>query len=38
MHNLTIMNLVLILDFNPIKFDFNYLQEKEHLGDQEYFG
>ena len=25
------------LDFNPIKFDFNYLQEKEHLGDQEYF-
>ena len=25
------------LDFNPVKFDFNYLQEKEHLGDQEYF-
>ena len=25
------------LDFNPIKFDFSYLQEKEHLGDQEYF-
>ena len=25
------------LDFNPIKFDFNYLQEKEHLGNQEYF-
>ena len=25
------------LDFNPIKFDFNYLQEKEHVGDQEYF-
>tara|TARA_B100001559_G_scaffold320688_1_gene333719 strand:- start:2484 stop:4796 length:2313 start_codon:yes stop_codon:yes gene_type:complete len=21
----------------PIKFDFNYLQEKEHIGDQEYF-
>ena len=26
-----------VIDFNPIKFDFNYLQEKEHLGDQEYF-
>ena len=25
------------LDFNPIKFDFNYLEEKEHLGNQEYF-
>ena len=25
------------LDFNPIKFDLNYLQEKEHIGDQEYF-
>jgi len=25
------------LNFNPVKFDFNYLQEKEHLGDQEYF-
>ena len=25
------------LDLNPIKFDFNYLQEKEHVGDQEYF-
>ena len=25
------------LDFNPIKFDINYLQEKEHVGDQEYF-
>ena len=24
-------------DFNPIKFDLNYLQEKEHLGNQEYF-
>ena len=23
-------------DFNPIKFDFNYLQEKEHIGNQEY--
>ncbi len=25
------------LDFNPIKFDFSYLQEKEHIGNQEYF-
>ena len=25
------------LDFNPIKFDFNYLQEKEHIGNQKYF-
>jgi len=25
------------LDFNPIKFDLNYLQEKEHIGNQEYF-
>ena len=25
------------LDFNPIKFDFNYLREREHIGDQEYF-
>ncbi len=25
------------LDFSPIKFDFNYLQEKEHIGTQEYF-
>tara|TARA_X000001036_G_scaffold370971_1_gene357781 strand:- start:98 stop:565 length:468 start_codon:yes stop_codon:yes gene_type:complete len=24
-------------DFNPIKFDLNYLQEKEHIGNQEYF-
>mgnify|MGYP001322229734 CR=1 FL=1 len=24
-------------DFNSIKFDFGYLQEKEHIGDQEYF-
>ena len=23
--------------FNPIKFDLNYLQEKEHIGNQEYF-
>ena len=25
------------LDLNPIKFDFNYLQEQKHIGDQEYF-
>jgi len=25
------------LNFNPIKFDFNYLREREHIGDQEYF-
>ncbi len=25
------------IDFNPIKFDFSYLQEKEHIGNQEYF-
>ena len=25
------------LDFDPIKFDFNYLQEKEHIGNQKYF-
>ncbi|OUW10871.1 MAG: hypothetical protein CBD26_04090 [Candidatus Pelagibacter sp. TMED166] len=24
-------------NLNPIKFDFNYLEEKEHIGDQEYF-
>ena len=24
------------LDFNPVKFDFNYLQEQEHIGNQEY--
>ncbi len=24
-------------DFNPIKFDFSYLEEKEHIGNQEYF-
>jgi LPS-assembly protein len=24
------------LDFNPIKFDINYLQEKKHVGNQEY--
>ena len=23
-------------DFNPIKFNFNYLKEQEHIGDQEY--
>ncbi len=25
------------LNFNPIKFDFNYLQERKHIGNQEYF-
>ena len=25
------------LNFQPIKFDFKYLQEKEHIGNQEYF-
>ena len=25
------------LNFNPIKIDFSYLQESEHIGDQEYF-
>ena len=25
------------IDFNPIKFDVSYLQEKEHIGNQEYF-
>ena len=24
-------------DLNPVKFNFNYLQEKKHIGDQEYF-
>ena len=24
------------IDLNPIKFDFNYLQEKEHIGNNEY--
>ena len=24
-------------DFNPIKVDFNYLKEKKHIGNQEYF-
>ena len=24
------------LDFNPVKFDINYLQEKKHVGNQEY--
>ena len=27
----------IIFDFNKIQFDFNYLQEIEHIGDQEYF-
>ena len=25
------------INFDPINFDFDYLQEKKHLGDQEYF-
>ena len=25
------------LNFNPIKFDFNYLLERKHIGNQEYF-
>ena len=25
------------IDFNPIKFDIDYLQEKKHIGNQEYF-
>ena len=25
------------VDLNPIKFDFNYLLEQKHIGDQEYF-
>ena len=25
------------LDFNPIKFNFNYLEESKHIGNQEYF-
>ena len=24
------------LNFNPVKFDINYLQEKKHVGNQEY--
>ena len=24
-------------DFNPISFDFNYLTEKKHIGEQDYF-
>ena len=24
------------IDLNPIKFNFNYLREMEHIGDQEY--
>ena len=26
------------MNFGPIDFDFNYLQEKKHIGNQEYFG
>ena len=26
-----------VLDLNPIKIDFNYLQEDKHIGNQEYF-
>ena len=25
------------INLNPVKFDFSYLQEKKHIGDQEYF-
>ena len=25
------------LNFNPLKIDFNYLEENKHIGDQEYF-
>ena len=25
------------INFNPIKFDFSYLEEKKHIGNQEYF-
>ena len=25
------------IDLNPIKFDFGFLQEKKHIGSQEYF-
>ncbi len=25
------------IDLNPVKFDFSYLQEKKHIGNQEYF-
>ena len=31
------MKLVLNLNFNPVKFNLSYLQEKEHIGNQEYF-
>ena len=24
-------------NFDPLKIDFNYLEEKKHIGDQEYF-
>jgi hypothetical protein len=29
--------MVASFNFDPIKFNFDYLQEKEHIGDQEYF-
>ena len=25
------------MDFGPVNFDFNYLQEKKHIGNQDYF-
>ena len=25
------------MNFNPLKIDFNYLEENKHIGDQEYF-
>ena len=25
------------INFGPLNFDFNYLQEKKHIGDQDYF-
>tara|TARA_B100000963_G_scaffold360123_1_gene389832 strand:+ start:4830 stop:7142 length:2313 start_codon:yes stop_codon:yes gene_type:complete len=34
--NLNYNELSTNFDFNSIKFDFGYLQEKEHIGDQEY--
>ena len=30
------MKLNADLNFNPIKFNLSYLQEKKHIGDQEY--
>ena len=29
-------NIVSSLNFNPIKLDFNYVQEKKHIGDKEF--